>query len=58
MEARLTLCNMTTEFSAMTGLREALQRALPGEELYGFTPLAGLPLGFAPAPRGGANGWR
>jgi hypothetical protein len=49
---------MTTEFSAMTGLREALQRALPGEELYGFTPLAGLPLGFAPAPRGGANGWR
>lgn len=33
--------------------RETLQRALPGEELYGFTPLAGLPLGFVPASRGG-----
>jgi hydroxymethylglutaryl-CoA lyase len=30
-------------------VRDALRLALPGEDLYGFTPLAGLPLGFEPA---------
>ena len=29
--------------------REALRAGLPGEPLYGMTPDAGLPLGFAPA---------
>ncbi|MGH8137113.1 MAG: hydroxymethylglutaryl-CoA lyase [Steroidobacteraceae bacterium] len=31
--------------------RELLRAALPNEELFGFTPAAGLPLGFAPATR-------
>jgi hydroxymethylglutaryl-CoA lyase len=30
-------------------VRKVLQAALPGEEVYGFTPEAGLPLGFVPA---------
>lgn len=30
-------------------VRRILREALPGEALYGFTPDAGLPLGFAPA---------
>jgi len=30
-------------------VRRILREALPGEELYGFTPAAGLPLGFRPA---------
>lgn len=30
-------------------VREILATALPGEELYGFTPEAGLPKGFVPA---------
>lgn len=30
-------------------VREILAEALPGEPLYGFTPDAGLPLGFVPA---------
>jgi hydroxymethylglutaryl-CoA lyase len=30
-------------------VRRILSDALPGEELYGFTPEAGLPLGFVPA---------
>lgn len=30
-------------------VRRILQDALPGEPLYGFTPDAGLPLGFVPA---------
>jgi hydroxymethylglutaryl-CoA lyase len=29
--------------------RRILREALPGEEIYGFTPEAGLPLGFRPA---------
>ncbi len=37
-------------------VREALQRALPGEEMYGFTPAAGLPLGFEPATRSEPHG--
>jgi len=32
-------------------VRDILRDALPGEELYGFTPDAGLPLGFKPATR-------
>ncbi len=30
-------------------VRRVLDEALPGEPLYGFTPDAGLPLGFQPA---------
>lgn len=30
-------------------VRRILREALPGEQLYGFTPDAGLPLGFVPA---------
>jgi hydroxymethylglutaryl-CoA lyase len=32
-------------------VRRILRDALPSEELYGFTPEAGLPLGFVPATR-------
>jgi hydroxymethylglutaryl-CoA lyase len=32
-------------------VRRILTEALPGEALYGFTPDAGLPLGFVPATR-------
>lgn len=32
-------------------VRRIVQEALPGEALYGFTPEAGLPLGFVPATR-------
>ena len=32
-------------------VREILREALPGEPLYGFTPDAGLPLGFTQEPR-------
>jgi hydroxymethylglutaryl-CoA lyase len=32
-------------------VRRILTEALPGEALYGFTPDAGLPLGFTPATR-------
>jgi len=32
-------------------VRRILRAALPEEPLYGFTPDAGLPLGFTPAPR-------
>jgi len=32
-------------------VRRIVAEAVPGEELYGFTPDAGLPLGFAPAGR-------
>ena len=34
-------------------VREILRRAVPGEEIYGFTPDAGLPLGFRQATRAG-----
>jgi len=33
-------------------VRRILREALPGDELYGFTPEAGLPLGFRPAVMG------
>jgi hydroxymethylglutaryl-CoA lyase len=35
-------------------VRAILRAALPGEETYGFTPDAGLPLGFRPATAPGA----
>jgi len=35
-------------------VRRILREALPGEDIYGFTPDAGLPLGFRPARHGGA----
>ena len=34
------------DLDALLGVREILREALPGEPLYGFTPDAGLPLGF------------
>jgi hydroxymethylglutaryl-CoA lyase len=34
-------------------VREILRRALPAEEIYGFTPDAGLPLGFRTATQAG-----
>jgi hydroxymethylglutaryl-CoA lyase len=37
-------------------VRRVLREALPGESLYGFTPDAGLPLGFRPASATGAIG--
>lgn len=36
-------------------VRDVLRAALPGDELYGFTPDAGLPLGFKPATLAGAK---
>jgi hydroxymethylglutaryl-CoA lyase len=33
----------------LLAVRQILREALPSEELYGFTPEAGLPLGFKPA---------
>jgi hydroxymethylglutaryl-CoA lyase len=37
------------DLPALFAARDTLRRALPeSEELYGFTPLAGLPLGFRP----------
>lgn len=37
------------DLDALMHTREMVAAALPGEELYGFTPKAGLPLGFAPS---------
>jgi hydroxymethylglutaryl-CoA lyase len=42
------------DLSALLKVRGIVAAALPGQELYGFTPLAGLPLGF----RGTATGER
>ncbi|MFG6441541.1 hydroxymethylglutaryl-CoA lyase [Roseateles sp. LKC17W] len=39
------------DLDALFATRELLAAALPGEPLYGMTPLAGLPKGFAPATR-------
>ena len=36
------------DLSRLLAVRQILSNALPGEQLYGFTPDAGLPLGFAP----------
>ncbi len=37
------------DLDALMKTRETLKRGLPDEALYGFTPLAGLPLGFKKA---------
>ncbi len=37
---------------ALLGVREILARHLPDEPLFGFTPDAGLPLGFVAAGAG------
>jgi hydroxymethylglutaryl-CoA lyase len=34
------------DLEKLLAVRKIVQEALPGEELYGFTPDAGLPLGF------------
>jgi hydroxymethylglutaryl-CoA lyase len=36
------------DLSRLLAVRAILEAALPGEALYGFTPKAGLPLGFRP----------
>lgn len=38
------------DLEALMATREIVKAALPDEELYGFTPRAGLPLGFKGAP--------
>ena len=40
------------DLAALLEVRRILREALPGEEIYGFTPEAGLPLGFRPATPG------
>jgi len=37
------------DLEALLSVRKVVSGALPGEALYGFTPDAGLPLGFRPA---------
>ena len=37
------------DIDRLVATREILSAALPGEQLYGFVPDAGLPLGFVPA---------
>jgi hydroxymethylglutaryl-CoA lyase len=37
------------DLARLLEVRRILREALPGEEIYGFTPEAGLPLGFRPA---------
>jgi hydroxymethylglutaryl-CoA lyase len=39
------------DLTKLLQVRDILRRALPGEALYGFTPEAGLPLGFNQEPR-------
>jgi hydroxymethylglutaryl-CoA lyase len=36
----------------LLAVRDILRAALPDDQLYGFTPDAGLPLGFVPASGG------
>lgn len=43
------------DLDLLFAVRDKVQQALGDEPLYGFTPLAGLPLGFAPATRTSAN---
>ena len=38
------------DLEALMATREIVQAALPDEDLYGFTPRAGLPLGYKGAP--------
>jgi len=42
------------DLSALLQVREIVTAALPDQELYGFTPLAGLPLGFRASQRASA----
>lgn len=37
------------DIDALLGVRKIVAEALPGEQLYGFLPDAGAPLGFSPA---------
>ncbi len=37
------------DMEKLMACREIVESALPDEELYGFTPRAGLPLGYKPA---------
>jgi len=39
------------DLEALMATRQIVAEALPDEELYGFTPRAGLPLGYQPAGR-------
>jgi len=39
----------------LLAVRDILRAAVPGAELFGFTPDAGLPLGFRPASIEGAR---
>ncbi|HMK87385.1 MAG TPA: hydroxymethylglutaryl-CoA lyase [Steroidobacteraceae bacterium] len=43
------------DLAALLTVRKILSEALPDEALYGFTPLAGLPLGFRGAGRHGST---
>ena len=38
------------DLEALMATRDLVQAALPDEDLYGFTPRAGLPLGYKGAP--------
>ena len=40
---------MAPMLARLIAAREALRQGLPGEPLYGMTPEAGLPKGFAPS---------
>lgn len=42
------------DLEALMATRQIVAEALPDEELYGFTPRAGLPLGYQPAGRAGS----
>jgi hydroxymethylglutaryl-CoA lyase len=42
-------CDTGIDLHRLLTVRAILGDALPGEPLYGFTPEAGLPLGFAGA---------
>jgi hydroxymethylglutaryl-CoA lyase len=37
------------DIGKLLAVRELVQRALPNDEMYGFTPSAGLPKGFIAA---------
>ena len=44
------------DLEKLFAVREQVQAALANEPLYGFTPLAGLPLGFVPATQNKTEG--
>jgi hydroxymethylglutaryl-CoA lyase len=46
---KITIPLSVSETHSLKNVRRVLREALPGEPLYGFTPDAGLPLGFQPA---------